>query len=602
MRFEVASNVLFQGHQQVEHESESVRNKHMLKLINGFIDAVDALGPRLQSQCGIEDQTMANALVDRAHCRFLVSQDSGALNRWCETMLACAHSHEHDHEQGFAPEFIPMLDTADDFLKEASGNLADIHRAMTLHPPIADQIIRDRNINVGLAIMAQVMLVLRPVTLCSEACLQRVIGDQAAPLALQEKLLYGALCPLLTNIESLNTDRWISQMHPVLKDAATVCLDLAVFTVDLTLPEPDANHRSEEIEQARIRIDASLRESLALVHLIGEWQACYSTTEIENSLEQLRVSSKLRTGDFVSVLSPSGLHVPAQIQEDGRATVSSQQGLSFKQIDGEFQLVDDADSDLERDMESATDTRTRPPTSRLTKTIKQAQTLLALDIEKQTSRYLTACKGLNNPDLVSPAYRLQAEKLQKQAKKMRNVASRLDGLKPASNIVDEQQAQLPDLAERLRDQATNLVFKAQELTSPETRWSLIKAYARPQASQLAELLQAGQISQVRKPTRLLSTPPGLLFEVKIQPKPDADGTSYPPVWLHLHARKSMSLNAVRKSDAQNFDAAHLKSDKEKNRGATWRAAERASGRYDAEIHRSPVGAQLLQDLIRYGKW
>ncbi len=605
MRFQIANNVLSEGFKQVEkEESELVLSKHMLKLLNSFIDAADALSPRLKSRYGANDRDFGYALATRAHCRFVVSQNIGVVNQWCKNMMAFAHAKEPANAQGFAPELIQMLETANDFIKEASENLTDIRRSIALFPPGIEQALNDRKNNIGLVIMAQAMLMLRPMTLCTEACLQRVIGEQAASLVMQEKLLYSALSPLLANIESLTSARWVNQMRPVLKDAAIVCLDVAVFAIDLTLPEPDANRSKEDIEQARHRIEACLYECSALVHLINEWHECHPTTGVENALEALCLSSDLHAGDFVSVLAPSGLHVPGRIQEDGRATVSSSEGLSYQQINGDFQLVEEANSDVEPDIEIATDPLGQRQSLKLAKRIEQAEKLLTEDIQGQSTRHLTTCKGLNNPDLVMPAYCLQAEKLRKQAGHMNRVAGRLIRLKSAFNTSGEQQMQLQlhSLADRLYKQAINLDLKAQELTSPETRWSLIKAYARPQASQLVELLEAGQVSQVHKPARLLSDPPNRIFEVKIESKPDANGTSYPPIWLHLHAKKSMSLTAVRKGNAQHFEAAHLKSDIEKNRGPKWLEAERVKGRYDAQVHRSPVGAELLQRLKQFGNW
>ncbi|MFT5534794.1 MAG: hypothetical protein ACI802_003050 [Candidatus Paceibacteria bacterium] len=599
MRFQIASNLVSLGFDQVKTESDAVVNKHMLKLLNSFIDAADALSPRLKSQVGVNDNTLANVLAARAQCRFAISQNGGLLERWCEKMLAFAQTQASEHAQDFSPQLASMLDAAEEIMEEVSDNLSDIRRAIPLKPDDMERALLGRKTNVAFAMMAQTMLLLRPLTLCTEACLRDVMGEQAAPLEMQEKMLYITLSPLLANIESFNRERWGNQISPVLKDAATVCLDLVAFAIDLSLPEPDANYSRENIESVRARIDSSVRECSALVHLIGEWQECYPAVGIENSLAALRVSSDLRPGDFVSVLAPSGLHVPAQIQEDGSATVSTAGGLHYKQVGDDFQLVEEIDSDTETE---STDTASKPQSSKLTKAIDKAQLLLAPELLGQMARHLTTCKGLNNPDLVMPAYRLQAEKWQKQAERMNTMASRLDRFNAVSNTSDEQQVQLTDLAARLREQATNLTSKAGELTRPETRWSLIKAYARPQAKQLAELLEAGQISQVHKPTKLLTDPPDMLFEVKIQPTPDADGTAYPPVWLHLHTKKPMSLKAVRKGHAQHFEAVHLKSDIEKNRGANWIDAERASGRYDAAVHRSAVDAELLQGLVRFGKW
>ena len=602
MRFQIARNVLVEGYQQIRTESASVANKRMLKLLTSFIDATDALSPRLKSQFNAEDSTFANALATRASCRFMMSQHGGLLEDWCQKMLAFAHTREADYEQGFSRELIIMLDTAEEVIKEASKNSADLRRAIALVPNEIEEALLNQKTNAAVAIMAQTMLLLRPMTLCSDALLEHVIGEQASSLITQEKMLHSALSPLLANMKSIDTEVWGSQMHPVFKDSAIVCLDLTEFAIGLTLPEPDANRTSEEIRQARHRIDKTLHACSALVHLIDQWQECHPAISIENSLGSLRVSSDLQAGDLVSVLTPSGLHVPAQIQEDGHAIVANAEGLHYRQIDGEFQLVEEVDSEVEVDTMSDRDTLPRQPSSKLTKAIEKAQKLLTPDLQKQMTRHLMTCKGLNNPDLVMPAYRLQAEKWQKQAQRMGTVASRLDQFNMASTLSDEQQSQLTDLADRLRKQATDLTVKSRELTSPETRWSLIKAYARPQANQLAELLEARQISQVHKPRMLLTDPPGMLFEVKIQPSPDADGTVYPPLWLHLHAKKPMSLTAVRKGNAQHFEAVHLKSDIEKNRGANWIDAERASGRYDAAVHRSPVGADLLQGLIRFGGW
>ncbi|MFT5534793.1 MAG: hypothetical protein ACI8WM_001392 [Burkholderiaceae bacterium] len=602
-RLQIASRLLSAGFNQTNTESENVTNNRRLRLIDSFISAADALSPRIKSQISIRDTTLANSLIMRATCRLKIWQSDGMVKRWNERILALAKIQESEQQQGTPPELIAMLDTADPILKEALESLSDIRRAIPLKPDDIEQTLLIRRTNLAFAMMAQTFLLLRPMTLCSETRLRHVIGEQATLLEMQEKLLQSSLSPLSKMLESVNTDGWNRQLGPVLKDTKMVCFDLAAFAINITLPKPDANITSEEIEQARTRIDSSLHGCSVMSQLIGELIECYSAVGTEKAFEALRVSSDLRTGDFVSVLAPSGLHVPAQIQEDGSATVSTAGGLNYKQVDGDFQLAEEIDSDTETATETASaDTPSKPQSSKLTKAVNKAQLLLTPDLQGQMARHLTTCKGLNNPDLVMPAYRLQAEKWQKQAERMTTMASRLDRFNTVSNASDEEQLQLTDLAARLREQATDLTFRAQELTRPETRWSLIKAYARPQASQLAELLEAGQISQVHKPTKLITDPPGMLFEVKIQPSPDADGTVHPPVWLHLHSKKSMPLKAVRKGHAQHFEAVHLKSDTEKNRGANWIDAERASGRYDAAVHRSPVDDELLQRLRRFGNW
>jgi hypothetical protein len=599
MRFQFAHNLLAPGYDQVSGQPELVQHKRMLQLFTAFIEAADALSPQLKAHVGLGNDNLASALAKRASSRYVISQKAGILAHFGDRLAAFADSRMQAHAQDFPPELIFLLDAAEDVVNEASEILTDLRRAIELNPP-GDQIaLNDRSIHTSSSIIGKSILALmRPATLCTEQCLKQVLGEPAESLLTQERLLYSALFPFTTNGEALNDDRFIQQMRPVLKDAATVCLDLAAFAIDITLPEPGGKHSREEIGQVKARIDATLRDCSALAHLIDEWQQIHPATSLEDNVAALSVSNNLRTGDFVSVLAPSGLHVPAQVQSNGSATTSGVQGLSFKQFNGDFHLIDSADSEAEID--AVQDTLPKPQSLKLTKEIEKAEKLLTQD-DGGWGGHLMARKGFNNPDLVMPAYRLQSEKWHKQAERMNKVADRCDRIRAtSSNTPDGMRLQLNDLAGRLRERATTLVAKAQEFTRPETRWSLIKAYARPQASQLAELLEAGQVHKVGRPTELKSNPPGQLFEVRIQLQADADGTMHPPVWMHLHAKKAMSISAVRKGKAEDFEAVHLKSDVEKNRGPAWVEAERASGRYDAHVHRSPVGADLLKSLMEFG--
>jgi hypothetical protein len=206
MRFQIASNLVSLGFDQVKTESDAVVNKHMLKLLNSFIDAADALSPRLKSQVGVNDNTLANVLAARAQCRFAISQNGGLLERWCEKMLAFAQTQASEHAQDFSPQLASMLDAAEEIMEEVSDNLSDIRRAIPLKPDDMERALLGRKTNVAFAMMAQTMLLLRPLTLCTEACLRDVMGEQAAPLEMQEKCCT-SLCLLCWRTLSRSIER-----------------------------------------------------------------------------------------------------------------------------------------------------------------------------------------------------------------------------------------------------------------------------------------------------------------------------------------------------------------------------------------------------------
>ncbi|MEZ0191866.1 type III secretion system effector XopP [Ralstonia solanacearum] len=132
---------------------------------------------------------------------------------------------------------------------------------------------------------------------------------------------------------------------------------------------------------------------------------------------------------------------------------------------------------------------------------------------------------------------------------------------------------------------------------------LLKGDACPRAPHLKRLLNAkeNQIRFVSQPARLpaetRSDRLGTLFEMRIGLKPLSDGRRVAPWVVHIHTREPTTADALSTMLSGNFAAVHLKTDWEKNLGASWEAVMRALGYPEAKVHRGPIGGELLGQLF-----
>ncbi|WP_231409074.1 type III secretion system effector XopP [Ralstonia solanacearum] len=130
---------------------------------------------------------------------------------------------------------------------------------------------------------------------------------------------------------------------------------------------------------------------------------------------------------------------------------------------------------------------------------------------------------------------------------------------------------------------------------------MLKRDMHPRSNHLIRLLEAGQIRCVEAPGRL---PPeegndkvGTLFEIGIQFKPLSNRRKVAPWFVHVHTDKPVTAQALPTMAFTEFTAVHVKTAKEKNRGAHWEAAMRALGYTDAKVHRAAIGPELLSKLF-----
>ncbi|MBO9790996.1 outer protein P [Xanthomonas phaseoli pv. dieffenbachiae] len=128
----------------------------------------------------------------------------------------------------------------------------------------------------------------------------------------------------------------------------------------------------------------------------------------------------------------------------------------------------------------------------------------------------------------------------------------------------------------------------------------LKTDPQPRAPHLERLLAMNGLARVTAPNRLRSEDDigdrGRLFEVRIEHTPQSNGNIPRPWFVHVHAKRPVTPDALRALDYKDLAAVHLKTEREVNLGARWEEMMRALGNTEAKVHRATIGSKLLGQL------
>lgn len=603
----LANDLVQLAHNQVSSAPQSVVAPRMLGPYSSLIRAIEALDAESSSKrrAVITDQSFAAVLIKRTYCRDTILHLEGrGTGRLLASMAANLASSDSLQKQDENNELANTLKQSEEVFQLASSNVADLRRAFALDPGRRRELSDLMSLSSTMATIAKMVSVLTATQRVQHRAedLESMLGAPATQLVRQSAMLESVMQPFLFHSNELLSEDWAHEMRPIAADLASVCLDLAACAMDLALPEPTSTQTVEQISKAKSLLDNAVEHCLDLADLMSQWKVDHPFSGAGEVARDPNTRSACKPGSFVSVRAATGLHVPARVQADGTLLTL---GLSAEVVGPssssslEFSTANEVETDSET--ESVSESQVQRMLSRAARMLQKGEALIAPDFNREF-RQVTAGKGYTDPDILTPSYRYHSEKWQGQASEMRSIADQL--VNKFAHVAYETDAQMQasrELPDRLRERASILELKSQELMRPETRWSLIKGYVRPQARQWAELLANGQIDRVGGIAVLPSTPPGTVFEVRIQSRSDADGTTYPPVWLHLHSKQPMTPKQVSRAGFERFDAVHLKSDADKNRGRQWVHDQRAGGNFNADVHRSSVNAELLKEFMRLSK-
>ncbi|CBJ34517.1 putative type III effector protein (Hlk2) (plasmid) [Ralstonia solanacearum PSI07] len=148
-----------------------------------------------------------------------------------------------------------------------------------------------------------------------------------------------------------------------------------------------------------------------------------------------------------------------------------------------------------------------------------------------------------------------------------------------------------------------------------------KCALHPKAKYLERLLDLGEIDRIDAPNQLRSSRNKRIrdrvFEIRIQPRrlSSRDADADPggdagkrderyrawPLFVHLHTSRQVGAGELHKLKFRDVDAAHLKSDAQKNLGPNWERAMHELGYADAKVERSEVSFTLLSRLLAFAR-
>lgn len=124
----------------------------------------------------------------------------------------------------------------------------------------------------------------------------------------------------------------------------------------------------------------------------------------------------------------------------------------------------------------------------------------------------------------------------------------------------------------------------------------MKTYAYPSQNYLEQLRAAEELTPAGLP-RALKGEPGVLFEVKLQPKALRNGAMPSPMWVHIHTKRPVHVWQLTTLDDAEFAACHVKSNAQRGYNRQWQNARAATGREDVVVHRGKLTPAFCKSLL-----
>ncbi|GGI27327.1 hypothetical protein GCM10010987_43830 [Bradyrhizobium guangdongense] len=129
-----------------------------------------------------------------------------------------------------------------------------------------------------------------------------------------------------------------------------------------------------------------------------------------------------------------------------------------------------------------------------------------------------------------------------------------------------------------------------------TRIECMKTYGFPSQKYLEQLRAAGELAPADLP-RALKGEPGVLFQVKLQPKALRNGAMPSPMWVHIHTKRPVHTGQLATLDDADFAACHVKSNEQRGYNQQWQNARAATGCENVVIHRGKLTPAFCKSLL-----
>jgi hypothetical protein len=302
-------------------------------------------------------------------------------------------------------------------------------------------------------------------------------------------------------------------------------------------------------------------------------------------------------GTKVWVVGSNGLPARATVQADGSARAGD---MSFRRNKGSW-VLQSPDTQPSQEPSSST-VRASDPQRQL----KYAESMLAQKDEALRDLYRWhQARDRCHPNTSWNQIHCATGTWEERVTEMKALAGRLTARAAASQGDPGMRRKLETAANDLGALAAEIDEAILKARAPSNRTSLIQFYPKPEAALCRELIEQGSLASVSPAQVLPSTAHDHVLECKIQPGPAVrdDGTPAPAWYLHIHTDRPIAPDELRGLLEQQPEhpcvtAAHLKSETDVRRGATWQARRRAAGDLEARVRREDVAPDLLLKLLQ----
>ncbi|MDF0497201.1 hypothetical protein [Bradyrhizobium yuanmingense] len=237
-----------------------------------------------------------------------------------------------------------------------------------------------------------------------------------------------------------------------------------------------------------------------------------------------------------------------------------------------------------------------PSLEALTGLIERLDQLLQFDLTGQ-QRAVSQARQMK-PEDVEHVVDTVVGRLKTQAAEMQACVTALEDPRRRVLLTPAQVREVHDKIVRLkvmRSEALGLA-KALNERKASTSTDCMKTYAFPCQNYLEHLLAAEELAPADLP-RALKSEPGVLFEIKLQPKALRIGVLPSPMWVHIHTKRPVYAWQLLTLDDADFAACHVKSNTQRGYNQQWQNARAAMGHENVVIHRGKLTPAFCKSLL-----
>ncbi|WP_439373233.1 hypothetical protein [Bradyrhizobium sp. DASA03120] len=237
-----------------------------------------------------------------------------------------------------------------------------------------------------------------------------------------------------------------------------------------------------------------------------------------------------------------------------------------------------------------------PSMEALTGLLKRLDELLQFDLPGQ-QRAASQARHMK-PEDAEHVVDTAIGRLKTQAAEMQACVDALEEPRRRVLLTPAQVREVHDKIVRLKMMRSEAQGLATALNERKDTMTLdcMKTYAFPSQNYLEQLRAAEELAPADLP-RALKGEPGVLFEVKLQPKALRNGAMPSPMWVHIHTKRPVHVWQLTTLDDAGFAACHVKSNEQRGYNQQWQNARAATGRENVVVHRGKLTPAFCKSLL-----